>query len=177
MTQKKAACCTSMMRPSGHVSRASQKPRSSAIRLASMFPAYDRLLAPDSTCRGESVTKARCAGGQSRYGSRIDDAPAAAREHDAHVGEHGPRPSEERGDLGLELLAREGQTDGGAGPPHAVQMVDERERPAGVTAHELEGAVAAQQAVVVHRDRRLAGVAEHAVDRGGLRRPRGLRIA
>ena len=39
VTQKNAACCTSIKRPSGVVRSASPKPRSSARRFASMLPA------------------------------------------------------------------------------------------------------------------------------------------
>ena len=43
-------------------------------------------------------------------------------------------------------------------------MVLERERPPGVEAHHLEGAVAAGQALVGYRDPRLVGGRDDAVD-------------
>src|SRR5450756_1251401 len=100
-----------------------------------------------------------------QIGFEDHNAPATTSKDDAHVHEDPAGPGEQRSDLGLELLAGEGKPDGGAGARHAVEMLRKREGPAGIAADELEGAVAAQQAVVVYGHRRLAGIAEYTVDR------------
>ena len=55
---------------------------------------------------------------------------------------------DDRSDVTLELLAAVGETHGRTGALESRQVLGQRERTTAVDAHELEGAVAAQQALV-----------------------------
>ena len=94
-----------------------------------------------------------------------DPAPAAGQD-DAQEALHGPARVQQGGELALERVVVGVQPQAFARAAQAVEVVPQRERAPGVEAHDLEGPVAAQEALVGDRDAGLAGGPDVAVDGG-----------
>ncbi len=116
--------------------------------------------------------------GRLRHGLGQDEALPAPGEHDPHVEALGRHGRDEHADVPLDLPTIAGEADGRAGALEPVEMLRQGEGAAGVDADELEGAIAAQQALVGGRDGRPADRAKTATHhRRILLRPADLSIA
>ena len=98
-------------------------------------------------------------------GERLDhrDPAPSAGQHHAQEALDGPARVEQRGELGLERLVVGVEPQALARVAQAVEVVAEGERAPGVQAHDLEGAVTAQEALVGDGDAGLAGGPDLAV--------------